>query len=648
VSLRGRASFTNRQSLNQAAPEPLFIGPEGGNGNRLDRIKIDVTNPYNPFGFTFDPATNPFVVTRRPIEAGPRRFEQNVDTFYVSGGAEGHLGPEKRWTWDATLAYGINRAVQRRNNSFNSAKLQNALGPAYQDASGAWRCGTLANPGDPECVPFNIFGGQGVDGKGTITREMLRYVTFTERADSEQKVTAAVANLTGKVVKLPAGWLAVAAGLEHRRLSGFFEPDSVVTAGDGADVPAQPLAGDYSVTEAYAEARVPIVAKRPGADLIDANAAIRLSDYSFLSPRVTAKAGVRWKPTADLVLRSSIGQGFRAPGIGELYGSESRFDAVLSDPCSDLSRPEVPESVRSRCVALGVPASGSYRQLNPQISVTTGGNRELDPETSRSINVSLAYSPKALTDRPWAQNVDIELAYYDVDLEAAISALDAQAQIDGCVIGGDDALCQGITRIATGTIVDFQNKLQNIGGIEVSGLDLTVGWRLPRKPFGKLRFSSQTSFLRKYWERTPSGGGFDVTKREGRLGGEPERAFPRVKSTLAIGWLYRRFDVTLTTRFINGVTEECRDLSGIPNTCSDPDPDDDSKSTNRLGATVYNDAQVVWSPAQAPALTVTAGVNNLLNRDPPVCYSCSLNGFNGTTYDVPGIFAYLSAAYRLP
>ena len=84
-----------------------------------------------------------------------------------------------------------------------------------------------------------------------------------------------------------------------------------------------------------------------------------------------------------------------------------------------------------------------------------------------------------------------------------------------------------------------------------------------------------------------------------------------------------------------------------PGTCSDIKEDDLAASTNHLGATVYNDVQVVWSPAFAPALTVTAGVNNLLNRDPPTCYSCSLNGFNGTTYDVPGIFGYLSAAYRM-
>ena len=58
VNVYVKALFNNRQSKNQAAPEPLFIGPEAGNGNLLDTISVDVTNPYNPFGFTIDSTTN--------------------------------------------------------------------------------------------------------------------------------------------------------------------------------------------------------------------------------------------------------------------------------------------------------------------------------------------------------------------------------------------------------------------------------------------------------------------------------------------------------------------------------------------------------------------------------------------------------------
>jgi hypothetical protein len=54
---------------------------------------------------------------------------------------------------------------------------------------------------------------------------------------------------------------------------------------------------------------------------------------------------------------------------------------------------------------------------------------------------------------------------------------------------------------------------------------------------------------------------------------------------------------------------------------------------------VYTDLPLVWSPEFDHGLTVTADLNHLLNRDPPTCFSYSLNGFNGATYDVPGIFS---------
>jgi iron complex outermembrane receptor protein len=650
INIRGRAAFTNRQSVNQAAPEPLFIGPEGGNGNRLDRIKIDATNPYNPFGFTFDPANNDYVVTRRPVEAGPRHFSQDVNTFYVSGGADGHFdaGPQ-RFNWDATLAYGLNRADQRRFNSFNSAKLEQALGPAFLGTDGVFHCGTRANPGDPNCVPFNIFGGQGANGQGTITKEMLAYATFTEHDTSEQTLVDAVANLSGNLVKLPGGWLAAAVGFEHRRLSGFYEPDAVVAAGDGADVPSQPTSGRYSVTEGYAEIRAPLVSGAPGAELLDLNAAARISKYSFLDSELTAKIGARWKPTQDLVLRASFGQGFRAPSIGELYGSKARFDATLVDPCSDFNNVKnmVPDVVKQRCMALGLPADGSYTQLNQQISVTTGGNRTLHPETSNSFNISAAYSPKPLQNLPWVDSIDFELAYFDVRLDNAISALDAQYQIDRCVGGMVDSYCAGILRSGGGTIFSFSNALQNLGGINTRGFDLTVTYRMPRRDFGRFRATSQSSFLLAYEERVPAGSGFETVDRTGTIAGTPERAFPRLKSQLALDWLYKQLEVTLITRYIHSMTEQCRDLGDFPGTCSNPDPNDDSKSTNKLGIAIYNDVQVVWSPDFERGLTITAGVNNILNRDPPTCFSCSLNGFNALTYDVPGIFGYLSATYHM-
>ena len=40
------------------------------------------------------------------------------------------------------------------------------------------------------------------------------------------------------------------------------------------------------------------------------------------------------------------------------------------------------------------------------------------------------------------------------------------------------------------------------------------------------------------------------------------------------------------------------------------------------------------------------GVNNLFDKDPPVCVSCSLNGYDAGTYDLPFRFWYVDVQYK--
>ena len=49
LNFSAKLVYNRRDSKNQAAPLPLFLGPDAGNGNLLDRISIDATNQFNPF-----------------------------------------------------------------------------------------------------------------------------------------------------------------------------------------------------------------------------------------------------------------------------------------------------------------------------------------------------------------------------------------------------------------------------------------------------------------------------------------------------------------------------------------------------------------------------------------------------------------------
>ncbi len=635
VNLRAKALYNNRESTNQAAPEPLFIGPEAGNGNLMDTISIDVTNPYNPFGFTIDADTNAYFMGRRPLEGGPRIFEQNVDTFYVSLGLDGNFSiSDNTYYWDATLASSKNRATQIKNGGYNSAHLKLALGPLAG-------CEAVAG-----CVPFNIFGGQG-NGEGTITQDMLDWVSFVQKDVSEQKLLDFTANLSGSLLELPAGPLGFAVGFEYREQEGFFQPDAVVVAGESAGVPSSPTAGEYDTAEYYAEFNVPLLADLPGADLLALSLAARNVDYSTFGSDTSNKLGIRWRPMDDLLVRASTAEGLRAPGIGELFGSTARFDQTLADPCSDLNSVTNSTTVNN-CIALGVPADGSYEQFNPQISVTTGGNPDLKPETSTSTMWGLVYSPTWVESISWIDTMDFELNHYDIELDNAIQALDAEVQINLCVATLDPALCSGISRTAGGVINGFSNQLTNIGGITTSGYDFSINYVSPSTEKGSFKVSWTNSMMSEYVVKNPSSNGFINVNREGTELGDPETAYPEWKSSLKVDWLYGKWNASWSMRFIDEVTESCTGLVDFPGLCSNPDSTDDSLSTNTLDATMYHDLQLTWlNETDKNQFSVSAGINNVLAEDPPACFSCALNGFDATTYDVPGRFMYLRLNYRL-
>ncbi|HYC02447.1 MAG TPA: TonB-dependent receptor [Azospirillaceae bacterium] len=635
VAFNMKALYNNRKSTNQAAPEPLLFGPGSGTSTRNRSTIIDVTNPFNPFGFTINPAEQPYAILRRPVEAGPRIFKQDVDTFYLSGGFEGNFEAVGRtWFWDTNATYSKNRALQTKFNGFNAQKLQDALGPVD-------RCRSI-----PGCTPFNLFGGP-----GTITPEMLRYVTYIQHDSSQQTLVDATANITGELFDLPAGPVGFATGLEYREHKGFFRPDAVVTAGDTSDVPATPVSGSFDVTEVYGELAVPLLRDLPAVHSLDLNAAVRASDYSTFGRDETYKAGVQYRPIRDLLVRGNYGEGVRAPGIGELFSTGSTFDAPLNDPCSDLrgnfGGPPASAAIVNNCAQLGVPTDGSYRQLNAQIATITGGNENLVPETSKTYTLGAAYTPDWVRGSGIGSRLDVSFDYYWIKLDGAIQAPNAQGVLTRCVTELDPVACANIQRLPTGTIFNFTNRLTNIGGIKTDGFDVTVDWQSEEMDAGTFGVNLVVSHLNSFEERLPTSTGFQLVERVGTERGSPPQAYPDYKVTTTLSWLFQDFNASWTVRYIDKVIEACHNTN-TGGQCSRPNTAAPANSQNVMDATFYNDAQVTWTPAALDdKVYVTLGVNNILDQDPPECFSCQLNNFDQSTHDIPGMYGYLRLGFRL-
>jgi iron complex outermembrane receptor protein len=110
---------------------------------------------------------------------------------------------------------------------------------------------------------------------------------------------------------------------------------------------------------------------------------------------------LQWKPVHDLLFRGSYAKGFRAPSIGELFGAQSRADAPINDPCTNVpgSPYQTSAVVRTNCTANGVPASGSYQEpVGGQLGVLTGGNTALKLGNLRRLLFGGVYSPTWVCD----------------------------------------------------------------------------------------------------------------------------------------------------------------------------------------------------------------------------------------------------------
>ncbi|TXH75151.1 MAG: TonB-dependent receptor [Lysobacteraceae bacterium] len=617
-----KALYNNRQSANQAAPEPIFVGPGAGTGGLADTISIPANHPFNPFGFALDANNNFVFIGRRPVEVGPRLFNQDVDTWYFNIGLDGlfDIG-DRGFSWDANYVHTENKATQRFTNGYNIAKIKLALGdPAVCAAT-------------PGCVPLDLFGGQG----RPFTQAMIDYIRTNQIDSSKQTLDLMSANITGDLFAIGDRNAGFAAGAEYRKYQGDFSPDPLRQTGESQDSFAAPVSADYTVKELYAEINVPVLST------LDLTAALRWSDYSTFGSATTGKAGFRFQPMEDIVFRGTYSQGFRAPNLGELYGL-TQFGATLVDPCGPTGSPVVDRTngvspgLEAACVAQNVP--DNFEQANTQITTFTGGNPNLEPEESDSWTLGVVYSPSWAENLSWSRKIDFELSYYNHEIEGAVQARDIQELLNACLAAGgtNPTLCSPFTRQTNGNLNPPSNFLQNFGAIETDGFDAKFSWLSPEWGFGTLNASLQTTFVNDYKAVDKDG----ITSSR-KVGIETnDSAIPEWQTNVQVGWNKGNLEASYGLRYIDAVEENCANA-----TISDVPGCRNARGFNKLGSVTYHDVQFGWKDAfTLEGLKLSIGANNLFGKEPPVCVTCSLNGYDAGTYDLPGSFWYVSADYR--
>jgi len=621
------AVINERKSEQLLAAMPLVFGTVNVG---LAAFPIPAANVFNPFGA--DVFRAQYRNTRQL-----RSFNQDVDTFYFAGGLDGAFDLfDRSFSWDVNYTYTDNEARDITFGLFDLNRLRLGLGPSFRDSSGTPRCGTPTAP-IAGCVPINIF-----QGPAGFTQQMVDYASFVAQDTAYKKLYNYSANLTGDLFELPAGPLGFAAGYEYRREDGFDQPDALIASGASTGNIRQPTRGGFSQNEVYAEFNVPVLKDMAFAEVFEVSVAARYSDFSNFGDTTNPKIGFRWKPIADLLVRGNYADGFRAPSVSELFLGNSDSFPTVTDPCSASSRPtgQVLANCRNGIGGIaGVPAG--YQQTNSQIRITIGGNANLLPEESRSKTLGMVYSPS------FVEGLDLYLDWYNIEITNSIGARSGGFILNDCYLNGNLNACALIQRNALGDVNELFAGNQNLpGGTEVEGYDFTADYRFDTD-FGKFRVNWDSTYYAYYGEIGQSDGDNVVGLYFDR--------FPvwRIRSNVSTNWQLGDWGATLTARYVSALDEDCSVVvdtafgigqPALANLCSNPDGSPQYPfGENKIDDTWYFDLQGTWDAPWDGR--VTAGVRNLLDKDPPIAFSTFANSFD-PQYEVPGRFWYVQYSQR--
>jgi len=579
---------------------------------------------------------------RRNVEGGPRAAQLRHTNWRLLGGVRGDINPT--WNYDV---YGMVAQVsspQSYVNDLSVTRLADALDVVGTPGDpSTWHC----RSGNPACVPWNIFSS------GGVTQAATNYIALPLILDSGTQTKVFNGSLRadlGKAgVKLPSATegLALVFGAEAREESMYVHPDDNYAAGNGAGQGGPTLAveGSYTTQEGFAEALVPLVQDKSGFQDLSLELGYRFAHYQATGQGAknnsSYKTLLSWSPVAGLKLRGGYNRAVRSPNVRELFVPQGIGLGGSADVCAGTS----PSFSLAQCQNTGVTAA-QYGRISEntanQYNTLGGGNPQLNVETASTWTGGFVWTPKSIT------GLALTVDYYDIKINDEISTLDPDSVIRTCAITGDRGLCALIHRDQFGSLWRSNDGYtiatnQNIGAAKARGIDASASypWNLGKAGF--INFTIIGSSMLENRLTTPLFT-YDCATFFGNTCGIPNPSWrhrakatwnTNFKASFSFGW-----------RFIGHVTVDA--ASPEPD-LADPGSIAQYKANGSYEIPNYNFFDVVVGYKVTDKLRLTAGCNNIFDKEPPFGSGFSDNdygpGFYGT-YDYLGRAVYANLQFE--
>lgn len=595
-----RKAFSNNQYSSNETTLPIAFPRNALTAATYDAVYNSIVatlpavaaNNGRPISFRF-----------RCIACGERSLVTDTKTLRASAGIEGPLFAG--WDYQAGGSFARSQSTTILGSGFhytgvytNSTQVANAVSggqvgarignadsraPTAAGASapgivGLFNSGIL-NPFSLTQSPEALAGLEAVSAKGAVL------------AGGIYKVTQFDASFSGGLFNLPGGEVRAALGVDYRKETYQFDPGApgALASTSIFNAPFDNAFASPKVTRnvkaAFVEVLFPIF------DGFEITGAARIDDYSGFGSTVNPKISAKYSLTDWLLFRGSYNTGFRVPTFNQIFNGQF----VLPSPGNSLVDPT---TCPTGIVSATVPGCNA---ITPD--TLNGGNLDLGPETSKQFSVGALLQPTS--------RISLGVDYWNIAVDNTIGTLTTQQLFQN--------------------IAAFGDRIQRTSGV-ITGLDLRTGNFGSRRTEG-LEISARASF-------DAFGGDIGLGMDGTYLLDKREKLLPSLPYTDLIGIFTLFGDVGLKWKhnaFISynegdfGLTFSQIFRNGYKNNTSPAAATSRPDYSPRVKA--YMTYNMSISQKIAERLTITGGVRNIFNTDPPFVITYDSDSGAGGSWD---------------
>lgn len=544
----------------------------------------------------------PITFRWRCTDCGPREYVTNTKTFRAALGIDGPIAPG--WDYRAGASYASSTATSILGSGYSYRGVYaSAAAVAYAKTHGDPNA-VLGGP-DPRAPTAPGASAPGIVGlfnSGILNPFSLQQTPQALAAldavsakgvklyGGKYEVRQADASISGSLFRLPGGMVKLAVGVDYRRESYSFNGSSAadVSSPDIFNVAFDNVNALSKVTRdvkaAYGEILFPIF--KP----LEISVAGRVDDYTGFGSTFNPKFTAKFQPVDWFMLRGSYNTGFRVPSFNQIYNGVTQSP----NPGNTLVDPTLcPQGTTAGPQPACAP-------ITPDS--LSGGNRNLGPETSKEYSFGAVLQP--------TRRITLSADYWSIAVDNVIGTITIPQ-----LLANINAFPDRITR-TNGIITLVDLRTGNFGSRRTRGIDFS----------GRASFDALGGVI---------GAGFDGTllleKKEKLLPNLPYTNLKGVFSLsgdLGLEWKHNAyisytkdgFGLTFSQIYRSGYQNQA-----LPGSAGRPD------FNSRVKPYIIYNASV--SQRFANNLTLTAGVKNIFNTDPPFAITYDSNTGSGSSWE---------------